>query len=181
MPSFGDLLQKVPDDYKPLAAVGIGSIILVGIVMFHGSGLHLIMTSHERWRGRLFRHRAHTAGAVFVFGWGVFLMLALQIIEIVIWAFLVNCLGLIKNVHDVIYFCANTYTTLGMGKMELERPWRLISPIIAISGLFTFAWTTSALVDLVTAHRQLVQQLDEMRRNRRKALAEKKAEANNPA
>jgi hypothetical protein len=177
MPSFGDVLQKIPDDYKPLAALGIGAIILVGIVLFHGFGLHLVMVSHERWRGRLFRHRARSAGAAFVFGWGVFLMLALQIVEIVIWAFLLNRLGLIKNVHDVIYFCANTYTTLGMGKMELERSWRLISPIIAISGLFTFAWTTSALVDLVTAHRQLVQQLEEQRRDRRKALAEKKAEA----
>ena len=177
MPSFGDLLQRVPDDYKPLAAVGIGAIILVGIVMFHGFGLHTIMVSHERWRGRLFKHHAHLTGAAFVFGWAVFLMLALQIVEILIWALLLNRLGLIKNVHDVIYFCANAYTTLGMGKMELERSWRLISPIIGISGLFTFAWTTSALVDLVTAHRQLVQQLEEQRRNRRKALAEKKAAA----
>ena len=177
MSSFGDLLQKVPDDYKPLAAIGVGAVILVGIVMFHGFGLHVVMVSHDRWSGRLFRHRTHQAGAIFVFGWGVFLMLALQIVEIMIWALLVNRLGLIKNVHDVIYFCANTYTTLGMGKMELERSWRLISPIIAISGLFTFAWTTSALVDLVTAHRQLVRQLEEQRRSRRKALAEKKAEA----
>lgn len=178
MPSFGDLLQKVPDDYKPLAAIGIGAIILVGIVLFHGSGLHFVMVSQDRWRGRLFRHRTHMAGAAFVFGWGVFLMLGLQIVEIMIWALLLNRLGLIKNVHDVIYFCANAYTTLGMGKMELDRPWRLISPIIGISGLFTFAWTTSALVDLVTAHRQLVQQLEEQRRKRRKALAEAKAEAN---
>ena len=179
MPSFGDLLQRVPDDYKPLAAIGIGAIILVGIVLFHGFGLHVVMVSHDRWRGRLFRHRAHLAGAAFVFGWGVFLMLSLQIVEILIWALLLYRLGLIKNVHDVIYFCANTYTTLGMGRMELERSWRLISPIIAISGLFTFAWTTSALVDLVTAHRQLIQQLEEVRRNRRKALGEKRAEANN--
>jgi len=177
VPSFGDLLQKIPDDYKPLAAIGVGSLILVGIVLFHGFGLHVVMVSHDRWRERLLKHRAHLAGAAFVFGWGVFLMLALQIVEILMWALMLNRLGLIKNVHDVIYFCANTYTTLGMGRMELERSWRLISPIIAISGLFTFAWTTSALVDLVTAHRQLVQQLEEQRRKRRKALAEAKAEA----
>ena len=176
MPAFDELLQKVPDDYKPLTAVCIGAVILVGIVLFHGFGLHMVMVSHDRWRVRLFRRHAHITGALFVFGWGVFLMLSLQIVEIIIWAVLLNRLGLIKNVHDVIYFCSNTYTTLGMGKMELERPWRLISPIIAISGLFTFAWTTSALVDLVTAHRQLVQQLETQRRKRRKALAEAKQE-----
>jgi hypothetical protein len=155
----GEMLQKVPDDYKPLAAVVIGAIILVGIVLFHGTGLHSIMVGQDRWRARLFAHRPHLTGAALIFGWGVFLMLSLQMIEILIWALCLNRLGLIKSVHDTIYFCANTYTTLGLGRMELDRPWRLISPIIAISGLFTFAWTTSALVDMVTAHRQVVEQV----------------------
>ena len=168
MPHLSSLLQKIPDDYKPLAAVGIGALFLVLIVLFHGAGLHTVMVSQDRWRQRLTGRRPHLSGAL-VFGWGVFLMLALQIVEVLIWSIVLNRLDLVKNVHDSIYFCANAYTTLGMGKMELERPWRLISPIIGISGLFTFAWTTSALVDVVAAHRQLVQQLEEQRNRRLKA------------
>lgn len=159
MGDSGSLLQKIPDDYKPLAAVVIGSIIPVAIVLFHGTGLHNIMVGQDRWRARLFAHQPHLTGAALIFGWGVFLMLFLQMVEILIWSLFLNRLGLIKSVHDTIYFCANAYTTLGMGKMELDRPWRLISPIIGISGLFTFAWTTSALVDMVTAHRQVVEQV----------------------
>lgn len=169
---LGELLQKVPDDYKPLAAVIVGAIILVAIVLFHGTGLHSIMVGQDRWRARLFAHHPHLTGAALIFGWGVFLMLFLQILEILIWSLFLGRLGLIKNLHDDIYFCANAYTTLGMGKMELDRPWRLISPIIGISGLFTFAWTTSALVDMVTAHRQTVEQVRTQRAARKKALKE---------
>jgi hypothetical protein len=73
---------------------------------------------------------------------------------------------LIARGYDAIYFCANAYTTLGYGSVDLEAHWRLISPIIGISGLFTFAWTTSALIDVVSSHRQLIDQLeDERERN----------------
>ena len=47
--------------------------------------------------------------------------------------------------------------------MELEENWRMISPIMAISGLFTFAWTTSALVDVVNAHRQWIVKVEAAR------------------
>ena len=117
---MGELLQRVPDDYKPLAAVIVGAIILVAIVLVHGSGLHSIMVGQDRWKARLFAHHPHLTGAALIFGWGVFLMLFLQIAEILIWSLLLSRLGLIKNIHDDIYFCANAYTTLGMGKMELE-------------------------------------------------------------
>ena len=52
------------------------------------------------------------------------------------------------------------YTTLGYGIVDLDPQWRNISPIIGISGLFTFAWTTSALVGVVTGHNRLLEQLE---------------------
>ena len=36
------LLSKIPDEYKPMAAVGIGSLMLVFLALFHGAGLHMI-------------------------------------------------------------------------------------------------------------------------------------------
>jgi hypothetical protein len=165
---LSSLLQKIPEDFKPLAAVGLGSIILVAIVVFHGAGLHGIMVSQNRLHERLSSRHASLAGASFAFGWSVFQMLGLQIVEIVIWAMILWQLELLKNAHNAIYFCANAYTTLGMGKMELEENWRLVSPIIGISGLFTFAWTTSALVDVVTAHRQWIVKLEAARKRKGK-------------
>ncbi len=43
-----------------------------------------------------------------------------------------------------------TYTTLGYGEGTLPKAWRLLAPMIAISGLFAFGWTTGALFNFVT-------------------------------
>jgi len=137
--------------------------VLVFLALFHGMGLHRIMIWQRRGERRLRSGRPRIFAALFLFGWAVFLMLDLHIIEIMIWAFALNHMGLIVHAYDAIYFCANGYTTLGMGKMELEEHWRVISPIIGISGLFTFAWTTSALVDVVASHRLVMNQMEEER------------------
>ena len=43
-----------------------------------------------------------------------------------------------------------SYTTLGEGNVSLPDRWRLLGPIIGMSGLFTFGWTGSVLVSIMT-------------------------------
>jgi Ion channel len=160
---LSSLLREIPDELKPLAALGIGAFILVGLVLFHGAGLHHILVWRKRVERRLLLGRPHLLAAAVFFASAVFLMLTLHIAEIFVWSFLLTHLGLIERIRDSIYFCANAYTTVGYGQVALEDKWRNISPIIAFSGLFTFAWTTSSLVDLVRAHSQIVEQLEEER------------------
>jgi len=144
-------------------ALGIGAFVLVFLALFHGAGLHWILVLQRRGERRLRLGRPRLVAALFLFGWSVFLMLALHIVEILIWAFALNRAGLIVHAYDAMYFCANCYTTLGLGKVDVGEHWKIISPIIGISGLFTFAWTTSALVDVVASHRQLIDQLEDER------------------
>jgi hypothetical protein len=157
------LLAKIPDEFKPLAALFIGAFLLVVLVLLHGAGLHSILVLHKRRMRRLSVGRPRLLRAVLLFGWAVFFMLALHIVGFAVWAYSLLLLGLVKHAYDAIYFSANAYTTLGMGSVDLEQHWRNISPIIGISGLFTFAWTTSALVDVVAAHGRLIEQLEDER------------------
>jgi Ion channel len=90
-------------------------------------------------------------------------MLALHIAEFAIWAYALLYMGLIAHAYDALYFCANAYTTLGYGNVDLGVLWRNLSPIVGISGLFTMAWTTSALVGVVSSHRQLLEQMEDER------------------
>lgn len=150
------LLAKIPDNLKLMAALGIGAFMLVSIVMFHGVGLHLILVLRKRREQRLQTGRPNLVPAMLLFGWSVFLLLALHIVELMMWVYSLLSLGLITHASDAIYFCANAYTTLGYGTVDLEEHWRIISPIIGISGLFTFAWTTSVLVDVVASHKVLI-------------------------
>jgi hypothetical protein len=158
--SIPELLTRIPDELKPIAALGIGTFVLVFLALFHGAGLHRILLQNRRGERRIRLDRPHIIAASFLFGWSVFLMLDLHLAEILIWAFALNQLGLIVHAYDAIYFCANGYTTLGMGKVDVGEHWRIISPIIGISGLFTFAWTTSALVDVVASNGRLLEQLE---------------------
>jgi hypothetical protein len=157
------LLAKIPDEYKPMAALGIGSLMLVGLALFHGAGLHIISIQQRRRQRRLRLGRPSLAAGALLFGWSVFLMLALHVVEIMIWAFVIIHTGFVKHAYDAIYYSANAYTTLGMGSVDVDKIWRNISPVIAISGLFTFAWTTSALVDVVASSGRLLEQLEDER------------------
>jgi hypothetical protein len=161
--SIPQLLAKIPDEYKPVTALGIGAFMLVFLALFHGFGLHRILLQSKRGERRRRLGRPRLVPALLLFGWIVFLMLALHLVEILIWSFALTGTGLIEHAYDAIYFCANSYTTLGQGKVDVDKSWRIISPVIGISGLFTFAWTTSALVDVVTSYSRLLEQLEDER------------------
>ena len=172
MPSVYSLLMRVPDEFKPWAAMGVGSLILVCLVLFHGIGIHRILVLHVSGEKRLRKGRPHVVQAVMLFGLAIFLLLFLHLVEVVTWAFVLMSMGLVERAHDAIYFCANAYTTLGFGSVDINPQWRNISPIIGISGLFTFAWTTSALVSVVGGHNRLLEQLHEEREKQKEMRGE---------
>ena len=59
VPKLGSLLLKIPDEFKPFAALGIGAFILVCLVLFHGVSLHRILLMHRRGEALLRRGRPH--------------------------------------------------------------------------------------------------------------------------
>lgn len=87
-------------------------------------------------------------------------MMVLHLVEAVIWTVALVYTGLVLRIANAMYFWANAYTTLGMGSLDLGEHWRILSPVIAISGLFTFASTTSLLVDIVSTRTRLLEQLE---------------------
>jgi hypothetical protein len=155
--------ENIPPQLTLTAAIALGSVILVLLVLFHGMGIHSILSFHKSGIVRLRQGRPHVFTAVFFFGFAIFLLLSLHIAGVIAWSLILTQLGLISNAKDAIYFCANAYTTLGYGTVDLNQDYRIISPIIGISGLFTFAWTTSALVTIVATHSALLERLHEER------------------
>ncbi|MGA8035132.1 MAG: ion channel [Candidatus Acidiferrales bacterium] len=163
VPAPSHWLASIPPQFVLTAAILIGSVILVCLVLFHGIGIHYVLAFHKGGVIELRSGKPHILGALFFFGVAVFLLLSLHIIGVIAWAAILTHLGIVSNASDAIYFCANAYTTLGYGTVDLDTRYRIISPIIGISGLFTFAWTTSALVTIVTSHTALIERLHEER------------------
>jgi len=113
---LSSLLLKIPDEYKPPAAIGIGSFMLVFLAIFHGWGLQRILHRNKRGELRLrSRRRPSLFAAALLFGYAVFLMLVLHLVEVMIWAVTLLRLGLVPRIHNAIYFCANAQLAGGCG------------------------------------------------------------------
>jgi len=78
-----------------------------------------------------------------------------HLISTLIWAVPIRYFGLIPDMRSCYYFVLQCYTTLGMGGVDLPQPWRLLGPVIGMSGLFAFGWTGSVLVGIMTEYGSL--------------------------
>lgn len=161
------MLMQVRGDLIPLVIVVLGGTMVVIIMLFHGFGLDRVVVGYKRRAAKLRKENGHPRQAVFVFAWAIFLMLLLHITEIGIWGLALCGSGLVNNLHEAVYFSANTYTTLGMGSMALPHNWHDLSPVIAIAGLFAFAWTTSEMFNIVGDQHDLMMGLSANRQKGR--------------
>ena len=159
--------MRIPEELIPLAVLGVGGFVLVVITIVHGFGLDMVIRRYKNRAEGLRKRGWHPHLAVFVFAGAILGLLFVHIVEICIWGAILWRSGLVSDYHVAVYFSANTYTTLGMGSMVLPHAWHELCPIIAISGLFTFAWTTSELFNIVGYQRELVSHLSARRKERR--------------
>ena len=141
------LLQHL-SEVMPAADLLFGGTMLMLIMLVHAAGvratsnyvLHrssVLLARPTRWRADLLMSRT------------VFALLGLHLLEIFAWAASLVYSGLVADWRMAGFFAGNTYTTIGYGSIILPDGWKMLAPIIAISGLFTFGWSGSVLVDLV--------------------------------
>jgi hypothetical protein len=150
---------EVRPDPPLLEVFAVGATVLVSITLVHGAILSSIVRDYHHGAKRLLEKVSHPFWASMQFGRAVLLMLVLHILDMGIWAGTLTHLRLITNARDSLYFTANSYTTLGYGSVPLGLGWRELSPMMAISGLFTFAWTTGVMFNVVGYQRELKDQL----------------------
>ncbi len=164
------VLCLVSPDFLPLDVFSVGIGTLVFLTLLHAAGLYGANRHYTVLAQRLRDRHRHLLEGALLFGWVVLLFVMLHVLETFIWATVLYKLHLVPRFRDAFYFSANSYTTLGYGEVLLPQSWRELSPLIAISGLFTFGFTTSALVDVVGENNRLVKELAIDRRRRKQGL-----------
>lgn len=151
---------------KPLFEITLGTSGMILIIFVHGIGLRII---NQRFTGSWIRISEitpqWTINIVLAFTIGS--LGALHFLETLFWAVPVSAFGLIPSMRDSYFYVLENYTTLGEGNVSLPYQWRLIGPIIAMSGLFTFGWTGSVLVNIMTEFGKADRKRAEARSNRR--------------
>ena len=154
----------------PVPDMVFGGGMLVLVIMFHAFWIRLITGSFlKRSHGNAAHAQLWRADLLFAIT--VVALLSLHMAEVFIWSAGLVFSGVVQGWARASYFAANCYTALGE-PFSLPHDWRLLPPIIAISGIFTFAWTASVLVNFVARYNELrAQALVE----REKHLSERRA------
>lgn len=141
------VLQQL-GDVIPAADLFFGGGMLLFIVLIHATGVRFV-TGHVAKRSLIILKHPTAWRADLLMSSVVFMLLALHLAEIVVWAAALVYSGLVADWRSAGFFAGNTYTTVGYGAFVLPLGWHMLAPIMAISGLFTFGWSGSVLVDLV--------------------------------
>jgi hypothetical protein len=134
---------------RPLMEIVFGTLFLIIIIFVHGAGIRIINRQFSKSWVQMEASKQH---------WRLDLLLAatigslagLHFVETLLWAILLCVAGWIPSMRDSYFYVLESYTTLGEGNVSLPDEWRLIGPVIGISGLFTFGWTGSVLVSVMT-------------------------------
>jgi len=134
---------------NPILEIALGTVMVILIMLVHGIGIRTINRRFSRSWVLVNNTTPH---------WRINLLLAVAIgslailhfAETLVWAAPISMMGIIPSMRDSYYFVLESYTTLGEGTVTLPDSWRLIGPIMAVSGLFTFGWTGSVLVSIMT-------------------------------
>ena len=132
----------------PAPDLFFGAFMLILIMLVHTAGMRFI-TNRLEFRLKPLRAKPSTWRPDVVMSGSVFFLVAVHLLEIYIWSAALMWMELVKDWSVAGFFAANTYTTVGYGSMVLSKEWRMLAPIIAMSGLFTFGWTGSVLVEIV--------------------------------
>jgi len=132
----------------PAADIAFGGVMLIVIILIHAAGVRVVTDVVAR-RMRVAMAHPRVWRADVVMALSVTLLLCLHLVETVVWASSLVYGGLVTSWRAAGFFAGNTYTTVGYGTFVLPQEWEMVAPIIAMSGLFTFGWSGSVLVDIV--------------------------------
>jgi hypothetical protein len=146
---LGDLpfLQHLAQ-VMPAADVAFGGGMLLIVMIIHAAGVRAV-TGYVARRTRAILSRPRAWRADVLMATSVFMLLILHLAELVVWATSLVWGGLVPSWRAAGFFAGNTYTTVGYGNFVLPAGWEMLAPIIAMSGLFSFGWSGSVLVDIV--------------------------------
>jgi len=148
------LLQSVEqvlpiDQIFPTQALLLGGAILVGITLFHGLVMRWVQ-AHTVSRDRYLREFPATWRIDLVMTTVVMVLLGAALAEVAAWAAALKYAHVLPSWGSAAAFAASSYTTLGNATVSPPPAWSMMGPIIAISGLFTFGWSGSVLVTVVS-------------------------------
>ena len=131
-----------------LDALLFGGAILVLVMLIHAVLAISVHVGYTKFSGQWIRRKKYLR-AQLAFLVAMFCLMIPHLVEIGVWGAAIHYFGLVKNLHDAIVFSGSSYTTLGFAPNVFPPGWELVTVIIAVSGMFAFAWSTTVMLEMM--------------------------------
>jgi hypothetical protein len=132
----------------PFLEIVLGLSLTISTLIIHGFGMYRVMHRFElNWPEYL--NEKNEFRRQLSFGRLILMMLLTHITEIFLIAAVLLGIHAFSDFRTAFYFTGESYTTLGYGDVLLPKGWRQLALFIAMSGLFSFGWSTGVLVGIV--------------------------------
>ena len=130
-----------------LDEIGWGALLMGMSIAIHGLGTFQVlrMTTALSERMEEARRRVRVVGTGIMI-LSVWMIVLIHLTEIGIWAVFYVWNDAQPNVFSAFYNAMLNYTTLQAGYLPLR--WRLLEGMLGMTGLLTFAWSTTILFSL---------------------------------
>jgi hypothetical protein len=133
-------------DRLVLLSFGICIFAFMVIVALHLMGLHICL--------REFRRRFHIRDAaklqfyhtMILILSAMMLLFALHMVTNFCWGYFIYLEGATPNFREGVYYSLENYTGLGLTRVDVADRWRMLAPMISLSGVFCLSWSTAVLV-----------------------------------
>lgn len=132
--------------FNPVGVL-VGTAVMLVCLAVQAFAAGVVMRGiRSRIEGMVSRKQLVRAQLVF-FG-GAVVLIASHLLQIFIWGQFLHLSSLIADTHMAMLFAGSTYTTVGFVNDTLPIDWQVVVIIMATNGYFSFAWSTTAMIQL---------------------------------
>ena len=124
---------------------GMALMLVAGIFFFHTSVLFEVARDLIAAHTWLPSHYGPATAGKTVILVSFFALFLTHFLEAAAWGLFLWRKGLISTFTEGVYFSATAITALGYGDVVLLPPWRMVGPLVAISGILMFGCSTAFL------------------------------------
>jgi hypothetical protein len=130
-----------------LFATLIAAALVTLTVSAHAAGFSLIVRSIMKLHPVLPTRTWPVTRMILLVTW---LLILVHGVEIVMWASFYLWAGCLPDVESALYFSGATYTSVGYGDLVLPRPWRMLGPVEALTGVLMCGLSAGLFFALVS-------------------------------
>lgn len=134
--------------YESLVLESFGLCILafMVIVALHLMGLHLaIRLFRQNFRAATLHHLRYHQTVMIILS-AMMLLFTLHLLTNFAWGLFMYMMGALDVYRECIFYSLENYTSLGLTRVNVDDRWRMLAPMISLSGVFCLSWSTAVLV-----------------------------------